>query len=57
MHVTLTSLPSQYLKETMGPQAIVLKESDVYSYKSDLESDPFGRPLWLLDGMYACKIM
>lgn len=23
-------------------QAIVLKESDVYSYKSDLESDPFG---------------
>ncbi len=23
-------------------QAIVLKECDVYSYKSDLETDPFG---------------
>ena len=23
-------------------QAIVLQESDVYSYNSDLESDPFG---------------
>ncbi len=36
------SHPALSLPVTPSPQAICLKECDVYCYKSDLETDPFG---------------